>query len=518
MSVRPRLHACRRTPAPVGAPVHGSLHGPCIDLKPGVLLPTPTPTDSGEDGGETLGAMLKKQGMKIVDAGREQWKEQTVYDQASRQMFDMIDEGSWFTDMVPGYREQKRKDFVEYVEQKASKGFVKLQKADALAPLQNRRRRLSENYRQVGDYSQERANKFYKQDREFLVLEGLIELVYKMVDKKEKRENYTNELSRATSDVQFREERFAIAKKNLHDERERRDKWKRANEAIEKQLKKLTSDLDYITAHDLYDLDVVHHPQDAITQALDETAPPLANDESKAPEGEDWAMKRARKARKEYELTRRERGLPPLPSDYMRARDLREAQNRVAPFAPGLTPAEKKAEAKELKKSGALDGNWAEQLARAEREAEEKEKGANYDEQTAAQMDERRAQELRQEMEKLLRGEEEEEEDSCDEGEEYSKKNGTPCPKNENLSSSKVGDRIKSAMAAAINSANWKPLPQVLGAEWDGAGWGNYEINEEQTMARSPLENGDYAYYTAIKNDAGMITDFKVFKDDDLSV
>ena len=76
MSVRPRLHACKRTPAPVGAPVHGSLHGPCIDLKPGVLLltPTPTPTDGGEDGGGTLGAMLKAQGRKwwklLASSGR----------------------------------------------------------------------------------------------------------------------------------------------------------------------------------------------------------------------------------------------------------------------------------------------------------------------------------------------------------------------------------------------------------------------------------------------------------------
>jgi hypothetical protein len=454
MSVRPRLHACKRTPAPVGAPVHGSLHGPCIDLKPGVLLPTPTPTDGGNEGGETLVARFTEQGMKIVDAGREQLNELSVYDQASRQMFDMIDNGSWFRDTSKEYRQQKRELFAKYVEQQASKVFGKLKKADVLAPLQNRRRRLPNDYRQVGDYNQERANDFYKQEREFLVLEGLIELVYRMVDKKEKREKYTNELRSATRDVHFREERVAISRQNLNEARAKRDNWERAKEATEKQLNKLTSDREYITAHDLYDHDVVHHPKDAIAQALDETAPPLANDELEAPEGdgEDWAMKQARKERKEYESTRRGRNLPPLASDYIRARDLRETET----------------------------------------------------------------------MEKTLRDDDDDSEFSDD----CSEREGTDDPCFGGADASKeVGIAQKDAIAAArarkeaaaVDGDKWKPIPEVLGPEWGENGWAEFEINKERTTVRRSLD-GEYVYYTAIKNGAGVIENFTDVKDGGLRV
>ena len=486
MSVRPRS----RAPASVGAPVYGSLHGPCIDLKPGVLPPTPAPTGT-----------IKDEFARVL-------KERTTYDQASRDMFDLISRGSWFSDMSKEYRQRKREEFAKYVEEQASKLFGGLSKADALAPLQKRKSKLPNDAHP-------------RQYREYTVLEGLIELVYKMVEKNQKKQEYTDGLRIATKEVGFRQERLDIARRNVDAAKKLREGWDNATKELVKQLKKLENDRTYITGHDLYDPMEVHDPRDAITQALDDTAPPLADDQLEEAEGveEDWAMKEARKERQKFEPKRQAQNLPPLPSNYILAQGIREEQNLRGKgrFAPGLTLAEKKARAKQMKKAGELDGDWAEQLARAEREEKEKAKGVNYDEQTAARMDALRAQALREEVAELLREEEEEEEeeeDSCDEGEEYSRNKGTPCPEHENHVASELGNGAKSAIAAAVNCAKWKPIPKVLGEDWGAADprWWDYDINEERTMARRRSSNGEYVYYNATKDRGGIITGFELYE------
>ena len=109
--------------------------------------------------------------------------------------------------------------------------------------------------------------------------------------------------------------------------------------------------------------------------------------------------------------------------------------------------------------------------------------------------------------------------DDCEERE----KTDNPCMGGASASQ-EIGVAKKAMIASAqakkekaeVDGANWKPIPQVLGADW--AEWAEYEINKERTMARLPLGNGEYVYYTAIKDGAGMIENFTKFKDGDLSV
>ena len=471
MSVRPRSRAPARAPASVGAPVYGSLHGPCIDLKPGVPLPPSAPTGTITEGFANL-----------VEEATKWSKERITYDQAARDMFDQISKGSWFSDMSKEYRKRKREEFAKYVEEQASKVFGGLSKANALAPLQNRKNQLPD----VGDYA--------KQYRELTVLEGLIQLVYKIIEKKQKLQKYSDELRSALVAEKWREKR-------LQDTKQRVAAAQNAKQQLIEQLKKLETNRTYITEHDLYDDMQVQNPQDTIQQALDENAHPLADDEL-AEAGEahaDWATQRAREEHQRFESRRQAGNLPPLPSIYRLAIDLRKEQNRVAPYAPEPSRAEKRAEAKRLLAAGMLQGDWAEQMVRAEREAKEEAKGVS-DDQYAAHSDALRAKELRELMDELLR--DEEEEDSCDE-------DGLPCPKHENPAASDIGENLKLAMAAAINGAKWKPIPEVLGDNWGVAGWWDYEVNEERTVARFPLGNGEYEYYTAIKDRAGIVLDFK---------
>ena len=325
MSVRPRSRAPAPAPASVGAPAYGSLHGPCIDLKPGVLPPTPAPTgfskkdvdevvEMAKKKGAQVASAVKKQVDNIVDAARDEWKESTTYDQASRDMFDLISRGSWFSDMPQEYRKQKREEFAKYVEEQASKLLGGLSKADALAPLQKRKSKLPNGAHP-------------RQYREYTVLEGLIELVYKMIEKNQKKQEYTDELRTATKEVGFRQERLGIARQNVDAAKKLREGWDNATKELVKQLQKLENDRTYITEHDLYDPMEVHDPRDAITQALDDTAPPLADDQLEEAEGveEDWAYKLAREERVKYEPKRQAEKLPPLPSNYILAQGIRAA-------------------------------------------------------------------------------------------------------------------------------------------------------------------------------------------------
>ena len=103
---------------------------------------------------------------------------------------------------------------------------------------------------------------------------------------------------------------------------------------------------------------------------------------------------------------------------------------------------------------------------------------------------------------------------SCDEGEVYSRNEGTPCPKNEDEAKSELGEESAGMIAAAAANAKakgdgskWRRIPDVLGDHWEA--WSEFEINEEQTMARRLLDDKTHEYYTATKNSSGVIETFE---------
>ena len=159
-----RRRAARAQPAPAGEPARGSLHGPAIGFKPGVVLPPapksafrpePEPTEAPvtkEDVSKfanekkaqaaKLAAQAADKAGKAARATQKAATEPRGFNKAARDILDDIESGEFF-EMQPEFRARDRERFAEAVIDKATGravfGFItEAQILELLQALQGR--------------------------------------------------------------------------------------------------------------------------------------------------------------------------------------------------------------------------------------------------------------------------------------------------------------------------------------------------------------------------------------------
>lgn len=190
MSLRPRAPPRRASahPAPVKTPVRGSLHGPAIGLKPGVVLPPapkpafraePEPTeavtkeDVSKFANETraqaakLAAQATDKAGKAARATQKAATEAARFSKAARDILDDIESEAFF-EMQPEFRARDRERFAEAVVDKATGRavFGLITEAQITELLQARK-----------DAALYKSEKWY----EYNILQELVKLAYKQV-------------------------------------------------------------------------------------------------------------------------------------------------------------------------------------------------------------------------------------------------------------------------------------------------------------------------------------------------